>query len=134
MRYKATANERNDNAGTVTITPWELDPIVIADRGGKFPGLCPALWNQKKSAIIRNDLQLFDRNKQKTHGYLDHNWIADDKSKTSYYLLRSYNLKVFSFEKIAFIEQSENDWESRILPVFECPDIFFKDFNHFFVR
>ncbi len=136
----AAAHKQKCSPDTETLDetrPWELKQITIkSPADGKFTGLCPAVWNQKKSesAKIRNDLQLFDWNKPKTHGYLDHNWIADGKSMTSNDLLRSCNLKVYSFEKIAFIEQSEDSWQDRILPVFEWPDVFFKDFNHFFVR
>jgi len=140
MRNRAAANKRKGPPGPETTDktrPWELASITIkSPADGKFTGLCPAVWKQKEfeSAKIRNDLQLFDWNKPKTHGYLDHTWLADEKSTTSDDLLHSYNLKVFSFEKIAFIEQSEDKWQDRILPVFEWPDIFFKDFNHFFVR
>jgi hypothetical protein len=137
MKANATANNQKGFTKTEEFDearPWELKSITITSpAAGKFTGLCPAVWKQKSSKI-RNELQLFDWNNPKTHGYLDHNWIADEKSKFSNDLLHKYNLKVFSFEKIAFIEHSEDKWKDRILPVSEWPDIFYKDFNHFFIR
>jgi hypothetical protein len=140
MRDRATAITRKGSPGTATLDemkPWELEQITIkSPADGRFSGLCPAVWEQRSSEAskTRKELQLFDWNKPKTHGYLDHDWIAGEKSTASNDLLHNYNLKVFSFEKIAFIEQGEENWEARLLPVFEWPDIFFKDFNHFFVR
>ena len=118
---------------------WEFPAVTIrAPASGKFTGLCPAIWKQRdlseKDKNERAELGLFDWSKPKTHGYLDHDWISDPRSQDSNDMLHNYNLKVFSFEKIAFIEQSEDGWEANILPVAEWPDLFFKDFKHFFVR
>ena len=122
--------------GEPAAAPWEDPPVtIVAPASGKFTGLCPAVWRQKEHGLKeRAERGLFDWNQPKPHGFLTHEWLRGEGPRGGGDVLRTHNLRVFSFEKVAFIEQGEEHWDHRVLPVAEWPDFFFKDFKHFFVR
>ena len=114
---------------------------IVAPASGRFTGLCPAVWKQRTNKERANFLKetrgqvpLFDWKAPKTHGYLDQEWVDKNVGRNPEDLLRNYNLKFFSYETLAFIDQGEEGWSKRLLPVEEWPELFFKEFFYFFVR